>query len=67
MGLFDRFKSEAETVDDVSDDQNMDKIVEYLTERMTGMDNRMEDIESRFSDMNREGRSRTDALYSEVW
>lgn len=68
MGLFDIFKSKAEDVDDTQqEDQNIDKIVEYLTDRMSGIDERIDEMENKFGDLNRYESTRTTSLYSELW
>jgi len=68
MGLFDIFKSKAESEDDTQQqDQNIDKIVEYLTERMGGIDERLDGIEGKMSDSGRNYSARIDSLYSELW
>ena len=68
MGLFDIFKSKAESEDDTQQqDQNIDQIVEYLTERMGGIDERLDGIEGKMSDSGRNYSARIDSLYSELW
>ena len=69
MGLLSKIGSlfSGEEPDPVQENVNIDKIVEYMTERMGGIENRMEEMEGRMQSDSRSSTTRIDELYNTVW
>ena len=66
MGLFSK-KSVAAVDDAEQSNENIDKIVEYLTDRMDGIDNRFSEIDNKMGESYRLAETRFDAISNELW
>ena len=59
--------SKAEPDTPAPEDNNIDKIVEYMTERMGGIESRMDDMETAAQGTNRAFAARQDEIYEDVF